>query len=96
MDSLLARLLLIELALVLLLALLSAGETALHALRRPHLLEDLAERGRRGRIAAAIGESAQDYLSALQVMEFCVVFAYSAIERVIASTSVRPARAATT
>ena len=79
MDSLLARLLLIELALVLLLALLSAGETALHALRRPHLLEDLAERGRRGRIAAAIGESAQDYLSALQVMEFCVVFAYSAI-----------------
>lgn len=79
MDEVLARLLLGELALVLFLALLSAGETAIHAVRRPHLLDDLAERGRRGRIARAIGERSVHYLSALQVAEFCVVFAYSAI-----------------
>ncbi|MBI2756899.1 MAG: HlyC/CorC family transporter [Chloroflexi bacterium] len=79
MDSTLAQLLLIELVLVLFLALLSAGETALHALRRPHLIEDLAERGRRGRLAARISQRAPQYLSALQVAEFLVVFAYSAI-----------------
>ena len=72
-------LLLAELLLVVLLGMLSAGETAIHGVRRPHLLEQLDQRGRRGRIARAIGERSVQYLSALQVMEFLVVFAYSAI-----------------
>jgi len=78
-DGALTQLLIGELVLVLLLALLSASETAIHAMRRPHLLEELGERGRRGRIATAIGERSLRYLSALQVAEFLVVFAYSAI-----------------
>lgn len=79
MDDVLVRLLLAELLLVLFLALLSASETAIHAVRRPHILDELGERGRRGRIASAIGERSVRYLSALQVMEFLVVFAFSAI-----------------
>jgi putative hemolysin len=79
MDDVLTRLLLAEVVLVVFLGVLSASETAIHAVRRPHLLEELEERGRRGRIARVIGERSVQYLSALQVMEFLVVFAYSAI-----------------
>jgi CBS domain containing-hemolysin-like protein len=79
MDAVLVQLLLAELLLVVLLAMLSASETAIHAMRRPHLIEQLAQLGPRGRIAKAIGERSIHYLSALQVMEFLVVFAYSAI-----------------
>jgi CBS domain containing-hemolysin-like protein len=79
MDAELVQLLLAELTLVLFLAVLSASETAIHAIRRPHLMEELQGRGRRGRVASAIGERSIHYLSALQVMEFLVVFAYSAI-----------------
>src|SRR5262249_32030064 len=78
-DEVLIRLLVAELALVVLLGILSASETAIHAVRRPHLLERLQAMGRRGRVALAIGERSQQYLAALQVMEFLVVFAYSAI-----------------
>ena len=77
--SALAQLLLSELVLVLLLALLSAGETAIHAMRRPHLLAALETRGRRGRLANTIAQRSAQYLSALQVMEFAVIFAYSAV-----------------
>jgi putative hemolysin len=79
MDDVLLQLLLAELFLVLFLAVLSASETAIHAIRRPHLMEELQGRGRRGQVASAIGERSMQYLSALQVMEFLVVFAYSAI-----------------
>jgi len=79
MDEAILRLLLLELGLVIFLAILSASETAIHAVRRPHILEELAGRGRRGRIAGAIGERSVQYLAALQVMEFLVIFAYSAI-----------------
>ena len=79
MDDVLIRLLIAELLLALFLAVLSASETAIHAVRRPHLMDELSERGRRGRVARAIGERSIHYLSALQVMEFLVVFAYSAI-----------------
>lgn len=79
MDATLGWLLVAELALVVLLAILSASETAIHSCRRPHVLEQLGEQGRRGRVARAIGERSNEYLSALQVMEFLVVFAYSAI-----------------
>ena len=74
MDAVLVQLLLAELFLV-----LSSSEAAIHAIRRPHLMEELQSRGRRGRVASAIGERSIHYLSALQVMEFLVVFAYSAI-----------------
>ncbi len=79
MDEVLVRLLVGELALVVLLGMLSASETAIHAVRRPHLREQLGEMGRRGRVASAIGDRSIQYLSALQVMEFLVVFAFSAI-----------------
>jgi len=72
-------LLIAELVLVIFLGLLSASEAAVHAVRRPHLLEELDERSRRGRIARSIGERSVQYLSSLQVMEFAVIFAYSAI-----------------
>ena len=79
MDEVLVRLLLGEIALVVLLGILSASETAIHAVRRPHLLEQLQQMGRRGRVAVAIGERSQQYLAAIQVMAFLAVFAYSAI-----------------
>lgn len=75
----LVRLLLGELALVLLLALLSASETAIHVTRRAHLRDELERRGRGGRLARSISDRSLHYLSALQVMEFLVVFAFSAI-----------------
>ncbi len=79
MDEVLVRLLAGELALVVLLGMLSASETAIHAVRRPHLLEQLEGMGRRGRVAVAIGERSTQYLSALQVMQFLVVFAFAAV-----------------
>ncbi len=79
MSEALVRLLVGELALVLLLAILSASDTAIRAARRPHILEELAARGRRGRVGHRIGERSVDYLAALEVMEFLDVFAFSAI-----------------
>jgi len=78
-DEILVRLLVGELALVVLLGMLSASETAIHAVRRPHMLEQLQAMGRRGRVAVAIGERSQHYLASLQVMEFLVIFAFSAV-----------------
>jgi magnesium and cobalt exporter, CNNM family len=79
MDDVLVRLLASELALVLSLAILSASETAIHAVRRPHILDELGGQGSRGRVARRIGERSLQYLSALQVMEFLVIFAFSSI-----------------
>ena len=79
MDEVLIRLLVGELALVVFLGMLSASETAIHAVRRPHLLEQLEAMGRRGRVAVRIGGRSTQYLSALQVMEFLVVFAFAAV-----------------
>jgi putative hemolysin len=79
MQEVLVRLLIVEVALVVLLALLSASETAIHATRRPHVREDLERRGRGGRLARSIGDRSLHYLAALQVMEFLVVFTFSAI-----------------
>jgi putative hemolysin len=78
-DEVLARLLIGELALVILLGMLSAAETAIHAVRRPHLLDQLDDLGARGALVRRIGLRSLHYLSALQVMEFLVIFAYSAI-----------------
>ncbi|MDE3112164.1 MAG: HlyC/CorC family transporter [Chloroflexota bacterium] len=79
MSNDLAQLLAGELALVILLAIFSAGETAVRGARRPHILEEIAGRGRRGRVAERIRERSIEYISALEVMEFLDVFAYSAI-----------------
>ena len=79
MDAVLAELLLIELLLVAVLAVLSASEAALHTIRRPQLIEELAARGRRGRRAGTMGRKAVEYLAAIQVVEFLIVFAFSGI-----------------
>jgi len=71
--------LLLELILVAVLAILSASEAALHTIRRPQLIEELAERGRRGRRAGTMGRRAIEYLAAIQVAEFFIVFAFSGI-----------------
>jgi magnesium and cobalt exporter, CNNM family len=68
-----------ELLLVAVLAILSASEAALHTIRRPQLIEELAERGRRGRRAGTMGRRAIEYLAAIQVAEFFIVFAFSGI-----------------
>ncbi|HEY8862328.1 MAG TPA: hemolysin family protein [Candidatus Limnocylindria bacterium] len=73
------ELLLIELALVAVLALLSMSEAALHAIRRPALIEELVVRGRRGQRAGRMGERRVRYLAAIQVFEFFVIFAFSGI-----------------
>src|SRR5207253_8877169 len=80
------ELLVIELALVAMLAVLSASEGALHTIRRPQLIEELAQRGRRGRRAGTMGRKAVEYLAAIQVMEFLIVFAFSGI----AAASIAP------
>ena len=72
-------LLIAELALVVLLALLSASETAIHAIRRPHIREELDRRGESGRSASYIADRSLHYLSAIQVTEFLVVFTFAAI-----------------
>ena len=79
MDATTVEVLLLELVLVAILAALSASEAALHTIRRPHVIEDLASRGRRGRRAETMGRRAIEYLAALQVAEFFIVFAFSGI-----------------
>ncbi|HEV8470597.1 MAG TPA: hemolysin family protein [Candidatus Limnocylindria bacterium] len=79
MDATTVEVLLLELILVAILAALSASEAALHTIRRPHVIEDLASRGRRGRRAETMGRKAIEYLAALQVAEFFIVFAFSGI-----------------
>ena len=69
----------IELVLVVVLALLSMSEAALHAIRRPALIEELVVRGRRGQRAGRMGERRVRYLAAIQVVEFFVIFAFSGI-----------------
>jgi CBS domain containing-hemolysin-like protein len=69
----------VELLLVVLLALLSMSEAALHAIRRPALVEELVVRGRRGKRAGRMGERRVRYLAAIQVVEFFVIFAFSGI-----------------
>jgi len=78
-DATTVEVLLLELLLVAILAALSASEAALHTIRRPHVIEDLASRGRRGRRAETMGRKAIEYLAALQVAEFFIVFAFSGI-----------------
>ncbi len=79
MDPVAWQLLIVELVLVALLALLSASESAIHAIRRPHLIAELAGRGERGRRAGVLGERSVHYLAAVQVGEFFVIFAFSGI-----------------
>ncbi len=79
MDPTTIWVLLLELILVAVLAILSASEAALHTIRRPQLIEELAERGRRGRRAGTMGRRAIEYLAAIQVAEFFIVFAFSGI-----------------
>src|SRR4051812_22257886 len=79
MDGTAVTLLLVELALVIILAVLSATEAALHTVRRPEVIEELATRGRRGRRAQSVGRRSAHYLAAIQVSEFLIVFTYSGI-----------------
>ena len=79
MDPTTIWVLLLELILVAVLAILSASEAALHTIRRSQLIEELAERGRRGRRAGTMGRRAIEYLAAIQVAEFFIVFAFSGI-----------------
>ena len=79
MDAIAWQLLLLELALVVLLAVLSAGEAAINIVRLPGLAEELDLRGRRGKRAGAIGRRAGYYLAAIQVAEFLIVFTYAGI-----------------
>ena len=79
MDGTALSLLLLELLLVALLALLSASEAALHTVRRPELIEELVARGGRGQRAGSIGRQSGQYLAAIQVSEFLIVFAYAGV-----------------
>ena len=79
MDPTTLWVLVLELLLVAVLAILSASEAALHTIRRPQLIEELAERGRRGRRAGTMGRRAIEYLAAIQVAEFFIVFAFSGV-----------------
>jgi putative hemolysin len=79
MDPTTVELLVLELILVGVLAVLSASEAALHTIRRPQLIEELAMRGHRGRRAGTMGRRAIEYLAAIQVAEFFIVFAFSGI-----------------
>lgn len=69
----------VELVLVALLAIMSMSEAALHAIRRPQLVEELVAGGRRGARAGRMGERRVRYLAAIQVVEFFVIFAFSGI-----------------
>jgi putative hemolysin len=69
----------VELVLVVVMAILSMSEAALHAIRRPALIEELIVRGRRGQRAGRMGERRVRYLAAIQVVEFFVIFAFSGI-----------------
>ncbi len=79
MDGTAWQLLLLELALVILLAVLSAGEAAINIARRPGVIDELDTRGPRGQRAGAIGRRAGYYLAAIQVSEFVIVFTYAGI-----------------
>ena len=79
MDPVAWQLLFLELTLVLFLAILSMSEAALHAIRRPELIEELTSRGRRGRRAGRMGERRVRYLAAVQVTEFFVIFSFAGI-----------------
>src|SRR2546428_1303202 len=79
MDGTAVFLLVLELVLVLGLAFLSASESALHTVRRPEVIEELATRGGRGRRSATMGRRSFNYLAAIQVSEFLIVFAYAGI-----------------
>ena len=79
MDGTALSLLLLELALVVMLAVLSATEAALHTVRRPEVIEELAMRGRRGQRAGTMGRRSAHYLAAIQVSEFLIVFTYAGI-----------------
>ena len=79
MDAIAWQLLLLELALVVVLAVLSAGEAAINIVRRPGVADELEERGRRGKRAGAIGRRAGYYLAAIQVAEFLITFTYAGI-----------------
>jgi len=79
MDAATWQLPAIELLLVALLAVLSASEAALHAVRSPETIERLSQRGGRGRRAENMGRRLTHYLAAIQVSEFLIVFAYSGI-----------------
>ncbi|HLQ04488.1 MAG TPA: hemolysin family protein [Verrucomicrobiae bacterium] len=79
MDGSALFLLLLELALVVAMAILSASEAALHTVRRPEVIEELATRGRRGLRAGTMGRRSTHYLAAIQVTEFLIVFAYAGI-----------------
>jgi putative hemolysin len=79
MDAIAWQLLLLELALVSVLAILSAGEAAINIVRRPGMADELEVRGRRGKRAGAIGRRAGYYLASIQVAEFLIVFTYAGI-----------------
>ncbi len=79
MDGTALALLVAEIALVIVLAVLSGCEAALHSVRRPETIEELALRGGRGRRAGTIGRRRTQYLAAIQVSEFLIVFAYAGI-----------------
>ena len=79
MDAIAWQLLLLELALVGLLAVLSASEAAINIARRPGVADELEQRGRRGQRAGAMGRRAGYYLAAIQVSEFLIVFTYAGI-----------------
>src|ERR1700716_2070743 len=79
MDPTTVWVLLLEVFLVAVLAILSASEAALHTIRRPQLIEELAARGRRGRRAGTMGRKAVEYLAGIQVAGFLIVFAFSGI-----------------
>ena len=79
MNATTEQLLLLELVLVAMLAILSTSEAALHTIRRPQVIEELTQRGRRGRRAGTMGRKAIEYLAAIQVAEFLIVFAFSGI-----------------
>jgi len=73
------QLLVVELVLVFVLAIMSMCEAALHAIRRPQLVEELVAGGRRGVRAGRMGERRVRYLAAIQVVEFFAIFAFSGI-----------------
>ena len=73
------QLLVVELVLVFVLAIMSMSEAALHAIRRPQLVEELVAGGRRGVRAGRMGERRVRYLAAIQVVEFFAIFAFSGI-----------------
>src|SRR6267378_5005248 len=79
MDSTAWQLLLLELALVVVLAVLSASEAAINIARRPGVADELEQRGRRGQRAGGIGRRAGYYLAAIQVAEFLITFTYAGI-----------------